>query len=112
MPYLFCEQHGPEHQARCDEEQESYGWLGETVLIVTGPIKSPSWRCSQCHARMRRGRPAWLVTAFPRPPAEDLDGYVYAIAQEYFMIEHVQVTVYGAEPPARMTATAALTEPC
>ena len=65
MPYVFCEEHGREYEAICQEEQETYRRLGEMLLIVSGPLKSPSWRCEHCNVRLRRGQRAWLVTAFP-----------------------------------------------
>ncbi len=99
MPYLFCEEHGREQEARCEQEQESYRWLGETVLIVSGPMKSPSWQCALCHTRLRRGQRAWLVTAFPRPPVEGMDAYEYAAEREYLVLEHAEARLYGAEPP-------------
>jgi hypothetical protein len=55
MPYLFCEEHGPEHEITAQEEQDYLRFLGETIVIVSGPLKSPSWRCTRCHARLRRG---------------------------------------------------------
>jgi hypothetical protein len=96
MPYLFCEQHGREHEARCEEEQGSYRWLGETVLIISGPLKSPSWRCDECHVRMRRGSQAWLVAAFAGPNPQQFDEYAHAAAREYFLIEHADARAYGA----------------
>jgi hypothetical protein len=104
MPYLFCDGHGREHEATCEEEQESYRWLDETVLIVSGPLKSPSWRCHQCHVRMRRGARAVLVTAFAGAHVQELAGYAYAAAEEYFLIEHVEARVYGAASLARIPA--------
>lgn len=74
MPHLFCQEHGREHEARSLEEQVNYGRFGEAVLIVTGPLKSPSHRCRGCHVRLRRGQRGYLVTAPaipPRTPARD-----------------------------------------
>jgi hypothetical protein len=101
MPYLFCQEHGREQEAKCEEEQESFLWLGETVLIVSGPLKSPSWRCASCNVRLRRGQRAWMVTAFARPSPEDLGRYDYATEREYFNIEHAEARWYGtASPPS------------
>lgn len=97
MPYLFCEEHGREHEATSQEEQDNYRLLGETVLIVSAPLKSPSWRCDRCNVRLRRGNTAWLVTAFPRPMATGMDGYAFAAEQEYFDMGRAEVAVYGAE---------------
>ena len=110
MPYLFCEEHGREQEAISQEEQDSYRWLGETVLIVSGPLKSPSWRCDRCNVRLRRGSRAWLVTAFPRHYAQELSGYDYASEREYFVLGHAEATVYGATPPGGISAPLALVD--
>jgi hypothetical protein len=98
MPHLFCQEHGREHEARCIEEQENYRQFGEAVLIVTGPVRSPSQRCRSCNMRLRRGQPAYLVTAFPRPMPEDLGGYDYAAKRDYLILEHAEARLYGATP--------------
>jgi hypothetical protein len=100
MPHLFCDEHGREHEARCIEEQENYRRFGEAVLIVVGPLKSPSHRCQACHARLRRGQRGYLVTAFPRPSPEDLARYDYAAEREYLVLEHAEARLYGAPPPS------------
>jgi hypothetical protein len=98
MPYLFCEEHGRDREALFAQEQESYRLLGETVLVVNGPLKSPSWRCDSCNARLRRGNRAYLVTAFPRHFADELAAYDYATEREYFVIGHAEARAYGAVP--------------
>ena len=96
MPHLFCQEHGRDHEARCIEEQENYRRFGEAVLIVTGPVRSPSQRCRSCNMRLRRGQRAYLVTAFPRLTPEDLAGYDYAREDEYLILEQAEATLYGA----------------
>jgi hypothetical protein len=99
MAYLFCEEHGREHVAAAQADQDYYQFLGETIVIASGAIKSPSWRCHRCNLRLRRGMSAYLVTAFPRCYAQNLDRYDYRTEQEYFRLETLDATVYGAEPP-------------
>jgi hypothetical protein len=100
MLHLFCQEHGQEQQARCIADQENYRRFGEAVLIVSGPVKSPSHHCQSCHARLRRGQMAWLVTAFPRSIAAALDRYDFAAEGEYLVLEYATATLYGAEPPS------------
>jgi hypothetical protein len=99
MPYLFCGEHGRDREVVFAQEQENYRRFGETVLVVRGPLKSASWRCDSCHARLRRGNTAWLVTAFPRSTAAGMDGYDFAQEREYFDMERAEVTVYGTPWP-------------
>ena len=99
MPHFFCQEHGQEQEARCREEQENYRRFGEAVLIVSGPVKSPSHRCRACNLRLRRGQRGYLVTAIPRYSAEALARYDYAAEREYLMLESARATLYGAEPP-------------
>ena len=110
MPYLFCEEHGRQHEALCDAEQESYRLLGEAVLIVTGPIKGASFHCDRCNVRLRNGQPAWLMTPFPRHVAESLAAYDYRYERNYFPLDRVTFSWYGAEPPGGMPAPASLLE--
>jgi hypothetical protein len=72
MPYLFCAEHGKEHEATSQAEQENYRLLGETVLIVKGRLISGPWRCDRCGTRLKKGNPACLVTAFSSLFAVDL----------------------------------------
>jgi hypothetical protein len=102
--YLFCDEHGREQEAKCQQEQDNYRLLGETMLVVTGPMKSPSFRCDRCHLRLRRGQRGYLVTAFPRSCAEILDHYGYAHEREHFVIEYAKATLYGIEPPGGIPA--------
>lgn len=105
MPHLFCQEHGREHEARCIEEQENYRRFGEAVLIVTGPVSSPSHRCRSCNMRLRRGQRGYVVTAFPRLTPEDLGGYDYAAEREYLILEKAEAKVYGADWPGRLPAS-------
>jgi hypothetical protein len=93
---LFCEEHGREHEARCREEQENYRRFGEAVLIVAGPVKSPSHRCRACNLRLRRGQRGYVATAIPRYSAEAMARYDYAAEREYLVLEHAEVRLYGA----------------
>jgi hypothetical protein len=99
MPHLFCQEHGQEQEARCIADQENYRRFGEAVLIVVGPVKSPSHRCRSCHIRLRRGQMAWLVTAFPRSIAAPQGRYDFAAEGEYVVLEHAEARLYGAAPP-------------
>jgi hypothetical protein len=99
MAYLFCEEHGREHVATAQADQDYYQFLGETIVIASGAVKSPSWRCHRCNLRLRRRMKAYLVTAFPRGYTQNLDRYDYRTEQEYFRLETLDATVYGAEPP-------------
>jgi hypothetical protein len=99
MPHLFCQEHGQEQEARCIADQENCRRFGEAVLIVTGPVKSPSHRCRCCDVRLRRGQRGYLATAFPRSSAEALGCYDYAAEREYLVLEYAEATLYGAEPP-------------
>jgi hypothetical protein len=102
MPYLFCEEHGRDREALFAQEQENYRRFGETMLVVTGPLKTASCCCHSCNARLRRGQRGYLVTAFPRPLAEGMDAYEYAAEREYLVLEHAEARLYGAEPPVAM----------
>ncbi len=110
MPRLYCEEHGREQEARSESEHESYRMLGETVLIVTGPLKTSSWRCDRCNARLRKSTRAYLVTAFPHQFAEELDRYDYAHEGEYFLLARTEVKVYGAEPSGGIPSPASVLE--
>lgn len=99
MPYLFCQEHGRAHEARCMEDEENHRRFGEVMLIVTGPLKSPSHRCLACKLRLRRGQRAYLLTAFPRPTPEDLGRYDFAAEGEYVVLEHAEARLYGADWP-------------
>jgi hypothetical protein len=100
MPHLFCDEHGREHEARCIEEQENYRRFGEAVLIVSGPLKSPSHRCHTCHIRLRRGQRGYLVTAIPRYLPEELARYDDAAERDYLVLEHAEARLYGADLPS------------
>lgn len=96
MPHLFCQEHGQEWEARCIADQENYRRFGEAVLIVSGPVKSPSHRCRACNLRLRRGQRGYLVTAIPRYSAEAMAGYDYAVEGGYLVLEHARARLYGA----------------
>jgi hypothetical protein len=97
MPRLYCAEHGKEHEFRCQEEQENYRWLGETVLIARGQLISAPWRCDRCHAPLRRCHKAWLVTAFPHSATAGMGDYDFAVEKQYFNMTLAEVKVYGAE---------------
>jgi hypothetical protein len=97
MPYRFCPEHGREHKARCLEDQENYRRFGEAVLIISGPLNSPSHHCHSCNVRLRRGQRACLVTAFPCLTPEDPGRYDDAAEGEYIVLEHTEAGLYGAE---------------
>ena len=56
MPYLFCAEHGLEHEVRAREEQENYRQFGETVLIIKGSAhqRALTVRPLQCPAQARQ----------------------------------------------------------
>jgi hypothetical protein len=106
MPRLYCEEHGREHESRCQEEQDNYRLLGETVLMVSGTLISGPWNCDRCNVRMKKGSRAWLMTAFLRCFAENLDGYDYACERQYLSMMNAEARVYGAEPPGGIPSPA------
>ena len=110
MPYLFCAEHGHGHESRCQEEQENYRWLGETVLIVMGTLKSGPWQCSCCNAPLKRRQKAWLMTAFPRSMTAGMGDYDFAHEKQYFNMKRAEVKVYGAEPSGVMPSPASMLE--
>jgi hypothetical protein len=110
MAYLFCEEHGREHEAETRSSQEHYRREGETVLAVKGRLISGPWRCDRCNAVLKRGRPAWLFAAFPRWVAESIGEYEFKYERRYFAVEHSAVAVYGAEWPGVACAAAVLAE--
>jgi hypothetical protein len=112
MPRLYCTEHGKEHEATCHEEQENYRLLGETVLIVKGTLTSGPWRCDRCNTRLTKGNPAYLVTAFSRHFAEELDGYDYGYERQYLAMERAEAKLYGAEPPGGIPAPDTLRGGC
>jgi hypothetical protein len=97
MPYLFCKEHGQEHETRCREEQENYRRFGETVLAVKGTLVTGPWACDSCNVTLRRGKRAYLMTAFPRYVAETMDTYEFANEKQYFDMKRAEVTLYGAD---------------
>jgi hypothetical protein len=100
MPYLFCRKHGLEHEASCRENQDNYRQLGETVLVVSGTLISGPWRCDRCNATLRKGRTAYLATAYPRHNARDLADYDFGYERRYFaMTARDTATAYGAQWP-------------
>jgi hypothetical protein len=110
MPYLFCKTHGRMHDASCQQEQENYRQLGETVMIVSGTLNSGPWLCDKCNAELNKGTTAYLMTAYPRHFAEELAGYDYANERRYFRMEKATVRVYGAMPPGGIADPAMLAE--
>ena len=110
MPYLFCKEHGQEHESRCQEEQENYRWLGETVLIVKGTLKGGPWQCTCCSAPLKRSQKAWLMTAFPRSMDAGMGDYDFACEGQYFNMKRAEVKVYGAESPGGMLSPVSMLE--
>ncbi len=109
MPYLFCKTHGQEHAASCQQDQENYRQLGETVMVVSGKLRSGSWLCDRCNVALRMGATAYLMTAYPRHFAGELENYDYANERHYFQMGSIDVKLYGAMPPGGV-ATAMLAE--
>jgi hypothetical protein len=105
MPYLFCAEHGKQHQSRCQAEQENYRCFGETVLIVHGTLFSGPWQCDRCNEPLWRGQEAWLITAFPRSVTAGTGDYDFAYEKQYFNMKRAQVAVYGAEWPGAAGAS-------
>ena len=102
MPHLYCEMHGREQEARCEADQNNYRLLGETLLLVSGSMKTASLRCNRCNIRLRRFQPGWLVTAFSRHSADELSRYDYRQEREYFLPDPgIEVRFYGAAPADR-----------
>lgn len=106
MPYLLCQTHGEEHEASCQEEQETYRQLGETVVIVSGTLISGPWKCDRCGAALKKGTMAHLLTAYPRHFADELTDYDYGNEQRYFKVEKAAVNIYGAMPPGGIAVPA------
>ena len=105
MPRLYCEEHGREHEARCESEHEKYLMLGETALIVHGTLFSGPWQCDRCNEPLRRGQKAWLMTAFPRSVTAGMGDYDFAYEKRYFNMKRAEVAVYGAEWPVAAGAS-------
>ena len=99
MPYLFCQEHGQGHAARAAEQRENYRLLGESVLIASGTLITGPWACDSCNATLRRGKRAYLMTAFPRHVAEALAEYDFTLEKQYFDMKRAEVVLYGAEWP-------------
>ena len=100
MPYLYCEQHGQEHQAGTISRQEELRQEGESVLIVGGTLVSGPWRCDRCNARLAKGDRAVWVYAFPSHCRGTLYDYDFAYEREYFaMRKSDTAAVYGADWP-------------
>jgi hypothetical protein len=98
MPYLFCDEHGREEQATCEAEQDDYRLLKEAVLMVTGPLRTGPFHCDRCNALLKKGQPAWLMVTFTSYFAQELGVYDYQYERNYFSLDRVEATVYGAEP--------------
>jgi len=109
MPRLYCDEHGKEHESRCQEEQENYRWFGETILIVRGRLKSGPWTCDRCNAPLKQNHKAWLVTAFPRSMSSMRD-YDFAQEREYFNMKRAEVKVYGAASSGGIASAAPMLE--
>ena len=110
MPRLYCEEHGKEYESRCQEEQENYRWLGETIRIVTGRLKAGAFHCDYCKAPLKRRQKAWLMTAFPRPMTADVRDCDFAQEGRYFNMKRAEVRVYGAAPSGGLASPATVLE--
>lgn len=100
MPYLYCEKHGCEREARIIEQQHMYRQADETVLVAIGTLVSGPWHCDSCNARLRPGNTAMLVSAFPSHCRDDLYDYDFGYERQYFaMTESGKATAYGAPWP-------------
>jgi hypothetical protein len=102
MPYLFCAEHGEEYQARVSEKQELYRQEGETILVVSGRLRSGPWLCDKCNALLGKGVRATLAVVYPRYITETIHEYDFAYERRYFAVENAEVAVYGAEWPVVM----------
>jgi hypothetical protein len=98
LPRLYCEEHGLEDEARSREDQENYRRLGETVLVVTGPLKRSGGRCDRCNARLKKGTCAYLISAFPSGSSEYFGAYDYAYEGHFLALASAKVKVYGLQP--------------
>jgi hypothetical protein len=98
MPHLYCEQHGKEHEARVQGQVAVYRQERERVLIVKGKLRSGSWLCDRCNARLSEGMMAYFLEVFPRWITEQMpDSVDDYYARRYFAIEEAEVRLYGAE---------------
>jgi hypothetical protein len=106
MPILYCDRHGKEHEARVIERWKFYRDEGESVLIVTGRLTTGPWLCDRCNATLRRGRRAYLISAFTRYWTEGMDEYDFTYERGYFAMKgEERVAVYGAAWPCGDVAT-------
>jgi hypothetical protein len=99
MAWLYCSVHGRGQENFTIARQEDYRQEGESVLIVHGTLTGGGWHCDRCNARLRRGDPAMLMTAFPRDLTEAMDGYDFASEGRYFDLKKVTAVRYGAAWP-------------
>jgi hypothetical protein len=100
MPHLYCDRHGQERKAAIVMQQNEYQREGETVLVVHGRLISGPWLCDRCNDELRKGDPAYLISAFPAHCHEDLYEYDFGYERAYFaMKKSDQATAYGAPWP-------------
>ena len=99
MPRLYCETHGREDEAATTQRQEHYHQEGESVLIVSGKLRSGPWLCDRCNETIGRGSVAYLTSAFPRWITEQMHGYDFADERRYFGGRYDRIAVYGADWP-------------
>lgn len=112
MPYLFCEEHGQAREADSRTYQEHYDELGESVLIVSGRLKTGPWLCDRCNATIPRGGTAYLVTGFPRWIVESVNDYDFGYERGYFPMKgEERIAVYGAHWPAVQDESGAIRAP-
>src|SRR5947209_6874632 len=100
MPYLYCEEHGPEREAGIVGRQEDYRQAGESVLVISGTLASGPWQCDSCNAQLGKGNTAYLVSVLPGWVAEGLTDYDFGYELAYFaMTVSDKATAYGAAWP-------------
>jgi hypothetical protein len=96
MPYLLCDAHGREYQARVTQKQELYRQEGESILIVSGSLRSGPWLCDKCNARLNKGSRAMLGIVYPRYITESLHEYDFGYERRYFDMQQAETAVFGA----------------
>ena len=100
MPYLYCEQHGREHEAGIAARKDDYLRLDETVLVVRETLISDPWVCDSCNEILNKGMTAILVCAFPSHCRDQLRDYDFGYERQFFAITSgCSVIAYGAEWP-------------
>jgi hypothetical protein len=100
LSYLYCEQHGREHEAGIAARKNDYLREDETMLVVRGTLISDPWHCDSCNVQLKKGMTAILVSAFPGHCSDQLHCYDFGYERQYFaMTSGDTATAYGAEWP-------------